>query len=606
MLQNIEKRTLGINFTTTSSASTMVWAPNAQLVSILIEEKQIALEKREFGYWGTEVLEISAGTPYKFILDDKQFPDPASLSQPDGVHGFSAPVNLNSFIWTDTQWKGIAPQDLIVYELHTGTFSAAGTFDGIIEKLEYFKDLGVTAIELMPVAQFPGSRNWGYDGVHLFAVQNSYGGAEKLQKLVDSFHHENIAVILDVVYNHLGPEGNYISAFGPYFIDKYHTPWGSAVNFDDEWCDGVRRFVIENALMWYRDFHIDGLRLDAVHAIRDFGAKHILEELKENTDKLSEHTGRRHLLIAETDLNDVRYINPFEKGGYAIDLQWCDEFHHSIHSLITSEKTGYYSDFGTIDQLCKSFNSAFVYDGIYSQSRKRTYGNKTTGLPGHKFLVFSQNHDQIGNRIKGDRLSTMVDAETLKLIAGTVFFSPYIPLIFMGEEYGETNPFLYFISHGENDLIQAVREGRKRVFNYLSEDEVPDPQAVETFNKSKLSWENKNEDQSNLLAFYKELIRLRKTHDVLKNTDRLGTEADIVKDRKAIVLLRQYHENLIICILNFEDESVTLEMTAQKKPLFVLLDSSGTNWKSSQNVSLGDNKISVNPKSVLLLSDLKG
>lgn len=607
MLHNIEKRTLGLNFTTASSVSALVWAPYAGSVSINIGDTTMPLEKKEYGYWETELLNISPGNLYKFILDGKQFPDPASLYQPDGVHGSSAIVNLDSFVWTDNQWKGIVPEDLIIYELHTGTFSRAGTFDGILEKIEYLKDLGITAVELMPVAQFPGSRNWGYDGVFPFAVQNTYGGADRLQKLVDVFHNENIAVILDVVYNHLGPEGNYFSAFGPYFTDKYHTPWGKAVNFDDEWCDDVRRFVIENALMWFRDFHIDGLRLDAVHAIRDFGAKHIMEELKENVEKLSESTGRRHLLIAETDLNDVRYINPFEKGGYGVDIQWCDEFHHAIHSLVTSEKTGYYSDFGTIEILCKAINNAFVYDGIYSPQRKRTFGNKTAGLPGSKFVVFSQNHDQTGNRFKGDRLPSLVDLETLKLIAGTVFLSPYIPLIFMGEEYGEKNPFLYFISHSDKSLIKAVREGRKREFAYLAgEEDVPDPQAVETFEKSSLQWENQTEQQTDLLDFYKELIRLRKSHLVLNNTERIGTEADVVKESNAIVLLRQYHENLIICVMNFEEKPITLELAAPKKQLFILLNSSGKDWKSVRNEKLDDKEITINPKSVILLSDLKG
>jgi maltooligosyltrehalose trehalohydrolase len=609
MLQSIENRTLGLNFTSAATVNALAWAPYAASVSLFVDGKTIPLEKKENGYWEKEISGLIPGTPYKFVIDDRQFPDPASLSQPEGVHGSSALININNFPWSDNQWKGIEPEDLIVYELHTGTFSPAGTFDGIRDKIDYFKDLGITAVEIMPVSQFPGSRNWGYDGVFPFAVQYSYGGAEKLQKLVDAFHNENIAVILDVVYNHLGPEGNYLSAFGPYFTDKYHTPWGSAVNFDDQWCDGVRRFVIENALMWFRDFHIDGLRLDAVHAIRDFGAKHILEELKENTEQLSKVTGRKHLLIAETDLNDVRYINPIEKGGYGIDIQWCDEFHHSVHSLITSEKTGYYSDFGTIGMLCKSLNSAYVYDGIYSPSRKRTFGNKTTGLPGSSFLVFLQNHDQTGNRLHGDRLSAMVDSEALKLIAGTLFFSPFIPLIFMGEEYGEKNPFLYFVEHSDPGLIKAVREGRKREFSYLDEHEsFPDPQSEETFNQSKLSWDIQSEQQAELLEFYKELIRLRKKHPVVRNTDRNGTEADVVKDRNTILLLRQNNENITICIMNFEDKPVTLELARQKKPLFVLLNSSGKDWNKIQNVSLEKkaNEITINAKSVILLSDLKG
>lgn len=606
MLYNTEKRTLGLNLLTSDTAEFLVWAPFASSMSIDINDREIKLEKKEAGYWSSELIDISAGNKYKLIKDNQYFPDPASLYQPDGVHGHSQVTNLKSYEWKDSQWKGILPQDLIIYELHTGTFSKAGTFEGISEKLKYFRDLGITAIEIMPVAQFPGSRNWGYDGVYPFAVQNSYGGPERLQKLVDSCHAEGIALILDVVYNHLGPEGNYLPAFGPYFTDKYKTPWGQAINFDDEWCDGVRRYVIENALMWFRDFHIDGLRLDAVHAIKDFSARHILEELEENTGKLSEITGRTHLLIAESDLNDVRYINPVEKGGYQIDLQWCDEFHHALHALVTKEHDGYYSDFGSIDQVCKSFNDAFVYDGTYSNHRRKIFGNKTSGLPGHKFVVFNQNHDQVGNRMKGERLSVLVDIETLKLLTGALFFSPFVPLIFMGEEYGERNPFLYFTSHGDNDLIKAVREGRNREFSYLAEkNEVPDPQDTETFNNSKLNWDDHNEQQLNLLLFYKEVIRLRKSNPVLKSTDRQGVEAQIVADNQALILLRQHHESVIICMMNFTENEITIE-TEPAKSLIVLLHSSGENWNNSK-VPVPDEKnvnFKIGPKSFILLSDI--
>ena len=424
--------------------------------------------------------EVNAGDMYMFVVDGKSYSDPASLSQPEGVHGPSQAVNLNSFIWTDSQWKGVLPDELIIYELHTGTFSIAGTFDGIAGKIKYLKELGITAIEIMPVAQFPGSRNWGYDGVFPFAVQNSYGGSERLQKLVDACHQENIAVILDVVYNHLGPEGNYLSAFGPYFTDKYKTPWGKALNFDDEWSDEVRRYFVENALMWLRDFHIDGLRLDAVHEIKDFSAKHFLEELKDNTDKLNETSATTHFLIAESDLNDPRVIYPVEKGGYGIDLQWCDDFHHAVHALVTGETFGYYSDFGSIDHLSKSFNNAFVHDGTFSQFRKRTFGNRISDLPGSKFVVFTQNHDQIGNRMLGERMTSLVDHETLKILAAAILTSPYIPLIFMGEEYGETNPFRYFTSHQDKKLARAVRKGREKEFAWISgKVKVPDPQSVD-------------------------------------------------------------------------------------------------------------------------------
>jgi maltooligosyltrehalose trehalohydrolase len=607
MLHNVEKRTLGLNFTTTSSADFLVWAPFAGQVSLNLNEKMLQLEKTEAGYWKSESIDINAGDLYQVAVDGKNLPDPASLSQPEGVHGRSQAISLNSYVWTDSLWKGISTENLIIYELHTGTFSGDGTFDGIAGKLKYLKELGITAIELMPVAQFPGTRNWGYDGVYPYAVQDSYGGAERLQKLVDSCHQENIAVILDVVYNHLGPEGNYLAAYGPYFTDKYKTPWGSAINFDDEWSDEVRRYFIENAMMWLRDFHIDGLRLDAVHAVRDFSAKHFLEELRENTDKLNEASAVSHFLIAESDLNDPRLINPVEKGGYGLDLQWCDEFHHALHALVTGEEYGYYSDFGRIEHLCKTFNDAFVHDGTYSRYRKRTFGNKISDLPGSRFVVFTQNHDQIGNRMLGERMAALVDHETLKVLAAAVMISPYIPLLFMGEESGVTNPFMYFTSHQDKALIRSLREGRKKEFAWIEEKaELPDPQSVKIFNLSKLNWDDESESRLQLLAFYKELIRLRKNHPVLKNTDRKGVEADVVKDSNAIVLLRQYHENMVICIFNFEDKPVSMEMESSKKSLFVLLDSSGDGWSSSQNTVLEDYKITVKPKSILLLSDVKG
>lgn len=606
MSHDIGKRTIGLNMLTSDTAELLVWAPFASSLAVEINERLIGLEKRDHGYWGQELSDISTGDRYKIIFNNQSYPDPASLSQPDGVHGPSRVTNLKTCKWHDSLWKGIPAGDLIIYELHTGTFSESGTFEGINTKLDYLKDLGITAIEIMPVAQFPGERNWGYDGVFPFAVQNSYGGPEGLQSLVDSCHRKNIAVILDVVYNHLGPEGNYLPVFGPYFTDKYKTPWGPAINFDDEWCDGVRRFFIENALMWFRDFHIDGLRLDAVHAIKDFGAKHFLEELQENTSKISEVTGRTCLLIAESDLNDVRIVNPVEKGGYQIDLQWCDEFHHALHALVTGEKNGYYSDFGDIGHLCKAFSNGFVYDGVYSEYRKKIFGNKTDGLPGSKFIVFAQNHDQIGNRRNGERLSTLTDKENLKLIACAVIFSPFIPLLFMGEEFGERNPFLYFTDHGDKDLIKAVREGRIREFSYGDAGEVPDPQDVETFNKSKLKWNDHDQEQSKLLSFYKKIIELRKMNFALKSTDRKGVKAEVVKNKSAILLLKQINESRAICMLNFGDEEVSLEVEPAKS-LIVLMDSAGDNRENT--LSSGHNEKTVNiriaAESFLLLSDNK-
>lgn len=604
MIPGIEKRTLGLNFVAENTARVLIWAPFASSLSISYSGKISSLLKKEFGYWSLSDLEIHPGEKYQIIVDNKPFADPASLAQPDGVHGLSMAYNLNSFAWTDTGWNGASAEDLIIYELHTGTFTESGTFDGIREKLSYLKDLGINAIELMPVAQFPGSRNWGYDGVFPYAVQYSYGGPERLQALVDICHKEKIAVILDVVYNHLGPEGNILPAFGPYFTDKYKTPWGQAINYDDEWCDEVRRYFIENSLMWLRDFHIDGLRLDAVHAIKDFGAKHFLRELKENVKSLSEFSGRKYLLIAESDLNDVRYINSFERGGYDMDMQWCDEFHHALHSIVTGEQERYYSDFGSLSNLCKSFNDAFVYDGIYSVHRKRTFGNKTTGLPGSKFVVFSQNHDQIGNRMNGDRLSTLVDEETLKLVAGSELLGPYVPLLFMGEEYGERNPFLYFTHHEDKGLIRAVREGREREFSYSGKD-IPDPQSLSTFNNSKLSWRINSEHQNGLPGFYKTLIAIRKNHPVIKNSERRNWLAEVNKNNDVIILTRDYGGNIAICLMNFGKEQVEISLPQIQANLYMLLDSSGENWMQSPKASVITMPLFVKARSLMLLSDLK-
>jgi maltooligosyltrehalose trehalohydrolase len=577
----IAKRTIGLNFISENTADLQVWAPLASMVKISINNEVVkSLHKEEHGFWELDALRIHPGDRYQLIVDDIVLTDPVSLFQPDGVHSPSAAFNLNHFKWTDKHWPGIPPQELIIYELHTGTFTEEGTFDAIIPHLDYLKELGITAIELMPVAQFPGDRNWGYDGVYPFAVQHSYGGPERLQHLVDVCHKKGLAVILDVVYNHLGPEGNYLPAFGPVFTDKYKTPWGQAINFDDEWSDGIRKIVIENVLMWFRDFHIDGLRLDAIHAIKDFSAQHILQEIKHHVSELNILSSKNHFLIGESDLNDIKVISPFEKGGYNLDATWCDEFHHSIHALVTGEKNGYYSDFGKIEQIAKTLNDAYVYDGIWTEHRKRKFGNKTTGLPGHKFVVFTQNHDQVGNRMMGDRLSTNISFELLKQVAGTMLLSPFIPMLFMGEEYAETNPFLYFTSHSDHDLIRAVREGRKNEFKaFMSEGEAPDPQAIETFRHSKLNWNKRTEKQAFILNFYKELIHLRKTLPALRNTDRQGVSAEVFKNKNAIILTRKSPEQQLVAVLNFEPSEINIEK--EVKGFHLLLNSADAKWGGS-------------------------
>ena len=611
-LPSIDRRITGLNFSAEGMASILTWAPAAAKVEVEVREKGIyALQKEDCGYWSYKSPDIKPNDKYWLVIDGtKKLPDPASLSQPEGVHGPSEAIVLDNFMWADKSWKGISFYDLIIYELHTGTFTPEGTFEGIIGKLDYLKELGVTAIEIMPVAQFPGSRNWGYDGVYPFAVQQSYGGIQGLMKLVDACHRKQLAVILDVVYNHLGPEGNYLPAYGPCFTEKYKIPWGLAINFDDEWCDGIRNFCIDNALMWLRDFHIDGLRLDAVHAIKDYSARHILQELKEYVKHLNTQSGKNHFLIGECDLNDTKYISPLEKGGYDLDAQWCDEFHHALHTLVTGETDGYYSDFGSIDQLSKSFRDAYVYDGIFTPHRKKVFGSKTTGISGYKFVVFAQNHDHIGNRMMGDRLTTLVDFETLKLIAGTVFLSPYIPLIFMGEEYGETNPFLYFTSHTDPSLIELVVKGRLEEFKSFKNNKEPlNPQSEATFSRSKLKWKyNEQKRQTQLLSFYKELIRLRKFYTSIKSMNRTDLLVDIVEGKNVIILRNKQKINHLTTILNFEKSDVKIDKAMYLwDGLKLILYSAEEIWGGplKQQPLVLENTINVKARSIMILSTPK-
>ncbi len=561
-----------------------VWAPKAKKITLVLEDKkeEIPLEKKEPGYWHLNYDKISPGSLYRYRINDgESFPDPASLSQPEGVHGPSEIIRLDDFEWNDSTWKNIPFNEMIQYELHTGTFSDEGTFEGIISKLDYLKELGINTIEILPVAQFSGERNWGYDGVYPFAVHNSYGGAKALMELVNRCHEKGLAVLLDVVYNHLGPEGNYCAQYGPYFSGKYFTPWGKPLNFDGQYSDGVRNFVVQNALMWCRDFHMDGLRLDAVHAIYDFSAKHIMQELAENINQLSRKMNRDYYLIAESNLNDVKYITPIEKGGYGLDAQWSDDFHHSVHTLTTQEKKGYYLDFGKAEQLSKSIKDAFVYDGKYSDFRKKTYGNSTRNNPAHQFVIFSQNHDQIGNRKFGERLISLTDFETAKLIAGTLFVSPNIPMLFMGEEYGEQNPFCYFVSHEDAYLNELVRKGRNEEFKDFHDDnkEAPDPSSVNTFMRSKLSWQVHEDSQKKaMFDYYKTLIELRRTNRVLKYPDK---ENLIIKeDAKLFTLHRWQDDDHILCFMNYSDHTRNVKIPERKPGKWSkILDSSSEMYK---------------------------
>ena len=588
-------------------AQIMLWAPLAKRVDLLLVKSglNIPLHPAGRGCWKAETDALKPGDCYKFIINgSKELPDPASLSQPEGVHGASQAIDVRAFSWSDKSWPNVRLEDYIIYELHTGTFTQEGTFEGIEEKLDHLKELGITAIEIMPVAAFPGARNWGYDGVFPYAAHSAYGGPAGLAKLVNAAHSKGLAVVLDVVYNHMGPEGNYLGEFGPYFTDKYKTPWGSAINFDDAGCDGVRQFFIQNALMWLRDFHIDALRMDAVHAIKDFSAKHVLQELREEVDALMMETGRKHYLIVENDLNDVRFINPAEAGGFGMDAQWMDEFHHALRVTSGQEQSGYYADFSGIGHLAKSYQDAYVYDGIYSPHREKTFGSKADQNPGQQFVVFSQNHDQVGNRMLGERTSTLVSFEMQKLMAAAVIISPFLPLLFMGEEWAEPNPFLYFVSHTDPELQEAVRKGRKEEFaSFHAQGEAPDPQAEETFERSKLQWNLLAEEpHAIMLRYYKALLALRKSAPALKLPNRSGVTVTADEATGILTLTRQGGSQQLTCCLNFSKASQSVAINAAGTRLF---DSAALEWNGEStapyNVS-ADTAITLEPESILIYS----
>ena len=587
------RRSLGVTFSTGGEAQVMLWAPTAKHVTIKVAKNQLSipLKKENLGYWSLTTHQIKPGDLYTFVLNGQDnYPDPVSLCQPEGVHEPSQAVDPSVFRWTDQDWVNPHLADYLIYELHTGTFTPEGTFQALENKLDYLKTLGVNAIELMPVAQFPGDHNWGYDGVYTFAVQNSYGGVEGLQHLVNTCHAKGIAVILDVVYNHFGPEGNYVTQFGPYLTHKYCTPWGEAVNFDDAWCDGVRRYFLENALMWLRDFHVDALRLDAVHAIKDFSPVHILQELRQQVDQLMEASGRRHYLLVESDLNDPRFIEPLSKKGYGMDAQWVDEFHHALRVAVGEEKTGYYADFEGVAHLAKSYRDGYVYDGQFSTVRNKFFGRKAETDSGQPFIVFSQNHDQVGNRKLGERSSQLFSQETLKLLAGAVLASPYVPLLFMGEEWGETNAFRYFVSHSEPELADSVREGRKAEFAGMhsdsAEETVPDPLSPKTVEQSKLQWHLlTQEPHQSLLRYYQTLIALRRQLPALHRLDRRQLNVFHDSEKETLILHRWHHDQHVLCLLNFSDQPQSVEIPAVGKAgtdWAKLLDSTDPQWQPQQ------------------------
>ena len=579
----------------------VVWAPLAETVDVRIldprcslslgttaltggqgDDRLVPLKRKDRGYYEGIVEGVEPGALYVYRLDGKKDrPDPASAFQPAGVHGPSQVENLRAFKWTNANWRGIPLADYILYEIHVGLFTPEGTFDAVIPHLDDIIRTGVTALELMPVAQFPGCRNWGYDGVYPFAVQNSYGGPEGLCRLVNACHGRGLAVVLDVVYNHLGPEGNYLGDFGPYFTSQYQSPWGQAINFDGPDSDEVARFFIENALHWLRDFQFDALRLDAIHGIVDRNAHPFLQLLGRSVHEFAVKSRRKVYLIAESDFNDVRFLQPAKSGGYGMDAQWSDDFHHAIHTLLTGEQAGYYLDFGKLEHLEKATKEGFVYSGQYSAYRRRRHGNSSGNLPAQQFVVFSQNHDQVGNRLGGDRLSKLVSFEALKLAAGMVILSPYIPLLFMGEEWGERAPFLYFTSHSDRDLIEAVRRGRREEFAAFHwQGEPSDPQDEETFLRSHVDHNLRNtEPHRILLEFYQDLIKLRKTLPGLAQPNKRHLEVRSLEEARVLLIRRwsEVGEALVVANFNKQPEPVPLEVP--EGSWHKILDSADQRWR---------------------------
>ncbi|MDQ7950025.1 MAG: malto-oligosyltrehalose trehalohydrolase, partial [Pedobacter sp.] len=532
---------------------------------------------------------------------------PASLKQPRGVHGPSAAVDLAQFSFTDQEWLGIPISSYIIYELHVGTFTTAGDLSAIINKLDHLLELGITAIEIMPVATFPGERNWGYDGVFPFSVQSGYGGPLALQKLVDACHQKGLSVILDVVYNHLGPEGNYFEDYGPYFTTKYQTPWGKAINFDDAYSDGVRHFFMENALMWLRDFHVDALRLDAVHAIKDLSAQHVLTELSQQVQLLNKRQAQQHYLIIECDLNDPKFIAPIEDNGFGMDAQWTDEFHHALRVAAGQERSGYYADFNGLSHLAKAYCDAYVYDGGYSEERKKTFGKKATGHPGSQFVVFSQNHDQIGNRMLGERSGTLYSQSMQKLLLGAVMVSPFVPLLFMGEEWGETNPFLYFVDHSDPDLIEAIRKGRAEEFAaFQFSGTIPDPADEVTFLQSKLQWELLQQQQhEQVFRFYKDMIHFRKSNPVLQSLERHQLKVEELTEQNVLLLYRWQGGHKILCFLNFSRDLAEVQFSDHRH-WQLSLDSADPQYggKNVSRIKAADEDILLlQPESILICTN---
>ena len=572
-----------------------IWAPKAKKISLKWRNQILPMEgPNQRGWWLLQVEDAGCGDRYSYLFDDDPtpYPDPRSLRLPNGVHGESELYDHSNFEWHDQLWRGAPKTGSIIYELHIGTFSKEGTFDGAIKHLPYLFDLGVTHVEVMPVAAWAGHQGWGYDSVALFATHEAYGGPDGFKRFVDACHATGLSVILDVVYNHFGPVGNYATKFGPYLTEDRKTPWGDAVNLDSEGSDDVRRFFIDNALMWLKDYHCDGLRFDAVHAFIDLSAVHFLEQLSIEVERLSATLAKEFYLIAESDLNDPRVVRSREANGYGMDSQWSDDFHHSLFTILYKPQkgeSGYYSDFGELGDLKKALERSYVYDGRYSGHRKRRHGRPADGLTAHHFIHFDQNHDQVGNRAEGERLEHLVGLDAAKVSIGLVLMAPYVPMLFMGEEWATSTPFLYFADHDDEEMRKQVAEGRRKEFAAFGfGGDVPDPEDPTSYENSKVNWEELEEGKhAEMLAWVKSLISLRRRSVCLNDGD-LHHLSVFTDDEKRTLVMQREEARVVI---NFGTEPYK----------FTLLESEEVKLISRDKVCTCNDTIDLPPMTLAVL-----
>jgi maltooligosyltrehalose trehalohydrolase len=594
--------------------SFLVWAPLATRLEVVLPDdgRVVAAPAVGAGYHQVTIGDVAPGARYRYRLHRPEAEpvdrnDPASRWQPEGLHGPSA-VDRTTFPWTDGAWRNPPLREHVLYELHVGTFTPEGTFDAAIGRLDDLRELGVTAIELMPIWQFPGERNWGYDGVLPYAAQHSYGGPDGLRRLVDAAHASGLAVFLDVVYNHFGPEGNHLPEFGPYLTDRHHTPWGQAVNVDGPDSDPVRRYLVENAVRWCTEFHIDGLRLDAVHAIIDSSAVHLLEELAASVHQAAERLGRRVQVIAESELSDPRLVRSRELGGYGLDGQWLDDVHHALHVALTGEREGYFGEYEGLPDLARALRDRYVFAGRYSPHRGRTIGRPAPDVPYERFIACTQNHDQVGNRMLGERASDRLDLESLKLLASALLLGPFTPMLWMGQEYAEDAPFQYFVSHTDPELVEAVRQGRRREFAYFADQgEAPDPQSPATFERSKLDWSlRKDGEHATVLALYHELLRLRREVPALTGAT-AGPAIPTLHGTETLSYVRTTRDDAdaALVILHAGHEPRRIELT-EAGPWELTFDTASPRWDGTGGTEVTAEgahlSLQLRPRSAVLLT----